>query len=464
MFALTLVALLACAPKLVPSALHVENRETTAAQAEAVLAPLRPLVDSCLEQQGVASGEGPWVRLDLGADGVVERVRARGPAARCARSRLRGARTLLLGEPATLQASMTWDPTRATAAAQPITASQALDLYGSLKPLVAQGRPGALWQHLDSVDDHQLAVLLPGVVAALDVAAGGSMDRCEELAVGATMAAELHQAQYQRWASCRPCFGPFPDDFLSMPDAERTAWAIERCDAAGPDPVFGGALTELRPRMSWLDYAASRVIVGRYLARLDTQGEAGADGRRALEARLPRLAWALAHQRDARVVGDMRQFLHLYRANRPTVPGAPQINMAMELTPFQWTRGWGSPGAKELHYAAGKTTHRPWDARVLEHFVAALEAHGCDTSGAELIAVPPRSAAEVDLAGRCGFEPLPMVGTRAAVMDWPDAWMLQATFGELHTWCMEHDQPELWRRWEPELPRHMRAAVRPDER
>jgi hypothetical protein len=58
----------------------------------------------------------------------------------------------------------------------------------------------------------------------------------------------------------------------SVPEEQRTAAVAAQCDAAGADPVFGGALAADRARMPLLDYIMLRFLLGDARAALDRDG------------------------------------------------------------------------------------------------------------------------------------------------------------------------------------------------
>ncbi len=448
--------LLSCAPRgPVPPVLTVAGRQPSEELVLTALPAFLPIVHGCLEEQGVRSGAGPQLSLELAANGSVVEVDARGPGAHCVEEHLVGQRGVPMGHRARLEGRVRWRPAIAEAASQVVTGSEALELLSGLEDLLRPPQPDALLRYLDTVPDHELVVLFPAVVTTLTAASGGEIGRCEELAMGATVVAQKKQGHHHFWAHCDPCFGPWSDDFLNLEDAERTALLVDSCDAKGPDPVFGGPSAQLRGRMPWLDYAANRVLVQRYLERQADRGVEGQRQAEALQARLPRLAWVLAHQREARVVGDMQEQLYQYQRLREGGREDPFGYLAGELLGLQWSRGWGSPGAKKLQIVATQAVKRG----LLEHYVASLADHGCQADGSELLEFPPRSAAEVALWERCDLRPLPDLVEHADELSWPSAWMLEASMGELRRWTHAHDRPELWDAWSEELPRQLQLAL-----
>jgi hypothetical protein len=78
-----------------------------------------------------------------------------------------------------------------------------------------------------------------------------------------------------------------PDALKSVGQAaDKAELAIQACDARGPDPVFGGDLAALRPRMDTTEYLLVRMAVEQVWALRGPDSEEG----KALRDLLPRLA------------------------------------------------------------------------------------------------------------------------------------------------------------------------------
>lgn len=75
----------------------------------------------------------------------------------------------------------------------------------------------------------------------------------------------LAAALSEPWPTCpRACGGDGVVEALApLEPRERRRTAIQRCDAEGPDPVFGGPLAPLRTGMTALSYLAFRDLLGR---------------------------------------------------------------------------------------------------------------------------------------------------------------------------------------------------------
>ncbi|MEQ1508334.1 MAG: hypothetical protein ABMB14_39250, partial [Myxococcota bacterium] len=116
----------------------------------------------------------------------------------------------------------------------------------------------------NAAPDHQFTFLLRGAAEAGVVRFGcadglgavGDLDPSQRQTI---LAAALSD-----WTAMCPktCAGDLTL-FAARSPAERSTAVLAACDAAGPDPVFGGALASLRPSMAPLDYLVARMVIER---------------------------------------------------------------------------------------------------------------------------------------------------------------------------------------------------------
>jgi hypothetical protein len=143
---------------------------------------------------------------------------------------------------------------------------------------------------VETVEDVSMVPVLM-VTGFAESGVGGSA--CSEGLLGYTKSPDPAQAAMMAASAIERCGSCLSDDDLealaALPDADRTAAAVQRCDAIGPDPVFGGDLAPERSKMRLGDYLLTRMAIEKIWADLGKDSEEG----QAITALLPRVAAGL---------------------------------------------------------------------------------------------------------------------------------------------------------------------------
>lgn len=143
---------------------------------------------------------------------------------------------------------------------------------------------------LESVDDEQAAVIL---FVGMGEAGLGGRNCAKALEASAAVDPAQRAAVFaEAITDCPDVCVPksrFGELAALDPDARR-AQVLAICDAAGPDPVFGGDLAPTRTSMDPMSYLVARMIVEQTWSDL---GKDSAEGRQ-LDALRPKIARSLA--------------------------------------------------------------------------------------------------------------------------------------------------------------------------